>query len=471
MMKQHDCDTVREMVFNYRRGELSELDSALFEETLQECEECSRYVHRVLDVLDVTLHAQAQDYLDRPIDDDFADALFASISQQLLEGEPELDDLPEDGEDEPVRMPVRLEFATSFEQDMAQEDEDDLSVPGHRPLWLGLAALLLVGVGAGAMAMFALEPVEPERAPVAVSASSDVALSRAFEQLQPQAPTTRAVKVFANHSARWTLEGKSPEYVLRLEQGTVLVEFLPRQKQDHLKVISGQTEVAVLGTVFYVSAEEPAQDRPARVGVLTGKVRVKQPQSPGQPAREVTLEDGEETTPTLQKTSMQQGIRAQSLVDLGAHRTALARRDAPTKIAAVAPKAPVEEPAAQGAQQPEPPAHPQPTTTSRGPSQEDLRARAQKSLRDRDYARAAKSYERLLDRLPPDHGERASVRLELARLYMRYLGKRDLAILHLRKFVQQHPLDVAAPSARRQLCQLLGMRAAQDPVCVSLHMK
>ena len=110
------------------------------------------------------------------------------------------------------------------------------------------------------------------------------------------------------------------------------------------------------------------------------------------------------------------------------------------------------------------------TPVRKATSDEELRKQAQKALRERDYQRAAKSYERLLERLPRGHNERASIRLELARLYMRYLGQRERAIDHLREFVEQHPLDVAAPSARRQLCQLLGMRASKDPACISLQM-
>ena len=68
--------------------------------------------------------------------------------------------------------------------------------------------------------------------------------------------------------------------------------------------------------------------------------------------------------------------------------------------------------------------------------------REEKALRERDYSRAAKNYERLLERLPKAHNERASIRLELARLYMRYLGQRERAIDHLREFVEQHPLDL-----------------------------
>ena len=56
----------------------------------------------------------------------------------------------------------------------------------------------------------------------------------------------------------------------------------------------------------------------------------------------------------------------------------------------------------------------------------------------------------------------------MARLYTRNLSQRDKAIEHLREFVEQHPHDVAAPSARRKLCSLLGMRAHKEPACHTL---
>ncbi|CAN0582484.1 unnamed protein product, partial [Laminaria digitata] len=157
-------------------------------------------------------------------------------------------------------------------------------------LKLAIAAAVLLGVG-GALLATQLEPGgeqprdqdglavndEGNHSPARVEpATSDASLARAFEQLQPQRASDDTIKVFASAGAKWKLVGKAPEHLLELEQGTVLVEFLPRQKNERLKVVSGETEVAVLGTVFYVSAEEPGEARPARVGVITGKVRVEQ---------------------------------------------------------------------------------------------------------------------------------------------------------------------------------------------------
>ena len=489
MTRSHDCETIREMVFNYRRGELSELDAALFEESLLACHDCATYVGRIIDMLDVSVEAEAQVYVERPIDASFADSLFDSIAAQIEA--PAFDDDDEDmdeeeGVDNTPNPPVRLEFVSQEKRDEEAIDDElfnfeDGAQASRWPRYLAAAAVLL-GLGIGALV---LKPWEKSAAQddaiaendqdgaadnlEAISATPDAALAKAFQQLQPQNKANDTIKVFASAGAKWKLEGKAPDHKLRLEQGTVLVEFLPKGDNEHLHVISGETEVAVLGTVFYVSAEEPGEDKPARVGVITGKVRVKQPAAGKEEPVEVMLEDGQESKGGVQIRAIEPGMKQQTeaFVDIKAHQKALAERNEPPKEHA---KVDVEV---------EPPVKVKPeedqkvaatTPVRKATSDEELRKQAQKALRERDYQRAAKSYERLLERLPRGHNERASIRLELARLYMRYLGQRERAIDHLREFVEQHPLDVAAPSARRQLCQLLGMRASKDPACISLQM-
>lgn len=492
MIRSHDCDTIREMVFNYRRGELSELDAALFEESLIECDECATYVGRIIDMLDVSIEAEAQDYIDRPIDASFADSLFDAIAAEIESpsSEDHDDDDEDDGdhdhaqsdEEAELRPPVRLEFVTeqrdeeAIDDELFDFDEDAEQAASTWPKWLAVAAVIL-GVGIGALMTRPWEKASVEDAPdglaedttAPVSATPDAALAKAFQQLQPQGKANDTIKVFASSGAKWKLEGASPDHRLRLERGTVLVEFLPENDNEKLRVISGETEVAVLGTVFYVSAEEPGQDKPARVGVITGKVSVKQP-APGKEAPvEVMLEDGQENNGGEEVREIQPTMKQQTeaFVDIKAHQKALAERTDPPEEHAKADVKPL------------PPKETKPEKAEevvvaaparKTSSDAALRKQAQKALRERDYARAAKTYERLLERLPRGHNERASIRLELARLYMRYLGQRERAIEHLREFVEQHPLDVAAPSARRQLCQLLGMRASKDPACISLQM-
>ena len=115
MTRSHDCETIREMVFNYRRGELSELDAALFEESLLACHDCATYVGRIIDMLDVSVEAEAQVYVERPIDASFADSLFDSIAAQIeapaFDGDDEDMD-EEEGVDNTPNPPVRLEFVS-----------------------------------------------------------------------------------------------------------------------------------------------------------------------------------------------------------------------------------------------------------------------------------------------------------------------------------------------------------------------
>jgi len=490
MTRSHDCEAIREMVFNYRRGELSELDAALFEESLITCHECATYVGRIIDMLDVSVEAEAQDYIERPIDASFADSLFDSIAAQIeapaSEDGDELErEEKEANEASEPKPPVRLEFVTQSNLDEEAIDDElfDFEDEQHASMWpryLAAAAVLL-GIGIGALVLKPWEePAQQDNNAIAendqeqdgadldeASATPDAALAKAFQQLQPQNKTSDTIKVFASDGAKWRLEGKAPDHKLRLEQGTVLVEFLPKEDNERLHVVSGETEVAVLGTVFYVSAEEPGEDKPARVGVITGKVRVKQPASGKEAPVEVMLEDGQESKGGVQIRAIEPSMKQQTeaFVDIKAHQKALAERhEAPKEHA----KADIEPPVKVKPEEDQKVAATAPV--KKVTSDEDLRKQAQKALRERDYSRAAKNYERLLERLPKAHNERASIRLELARLYMRYLGQRERAIDHLREFVEQHPLDVAAPSARRQLCQLLGMRASKDPACISLQM-
>jgi len=94
-----------------------------------------------------------------------------------------------------------------------------------------------------------------------------------------------------------------------------------------------------------------------------------------------------------------------------------------------------------------------------------LRDEAREALRAGDASRAASLYEEALTRLGPAAPEAASVRLELARLYASRLGQSGRAVEHLRAFVDRYPEDVAAPSARQQLCRMLGPGAGDDVRC------
>ncbi len=503
-IKPHSCSTIREMVYNYRRGELSEVDAALFEDTVAACPACGRYASRLIDMLDVVDQAEAEDYLGKPIDAEFSDDLFASILAGVQSSESSPLDVHEDDEVDTVRddFPelgqleaslerqhttgagvVRLDDYMRHGQHTEEEDEEPLT--SHAPTmrrFLVLAATMLGVLGAGYLMYGALETPELEQADTQAQQqlakqARKIKHLKDFETLAPQASTPDAIKIFANNDARWRIEGSSPDYTLHLEQGTVLVEFLPTKKES-LRVLTQETRVDVVGTVFYVSAEQDADsdEEVARVGVLTGKVRVK----PSSEREVVELEDGQqiEEDATITSIELETFERSKSLIDLDAHRAVLAKRaknalaakSSPKKKTSVMVPTPLREDApTPGLIEKTAPAKKEAAPAMKKPSRREmLQDTAQKAMRDKDYARAAESLEELLTLLPEGNMERATFRLELARIYMRHIGKRRDAIRHLRLFVDQHPNDVAAPSARRQLCRLLGPDSSTDPVCLTI---
>lgn len=494
-IKPHSCETIRDMVYNYRRGELSELDAALFEDTIASCPSCGRYANRIMGMLDSVNEVSPEDYLGQEISPEFKDDLFSSImanidspeSTELVDGEMEQVNLHEPDVDTRTassRAVVQLDDYMRGVKPDSELDEDDFFHTSSSRLtrFTMFAAAALLTVIGGAYFWSTQSPIEhdePSHLAFApddgdmVDNARDIKHLQAFDGMRLEKKTPDAVKVFASNEASWRIEESTPGgYTLHLEQGTILVEFLPT-KREKLQVISHDTRVNVVGTVFYVSAQDEHDEKNARVGVLTGKVRVKP--APEQPV--VELEDGQQLQEDARISQVPDGTveRSKTMIDLEAHRAILKARarKAPEQqdtqrepeVRVAEKRAPVQNvkskqvvadkslsPAAQDSATPD-----DPVTR--------LQAEAKQALRDKDYSHATRKIEELLEVLPASHPERATYRLELARLFVRNSGKREEAIKQLRIFISEHPTDVAAPSARRQMCRLLGSRSAQDAEC------
>ena len=514
-IRPHSCETIREMVYNYRRGELSEVDAALFEDTISSCPSCGRYARRVISMLDAADEVSPEDYIGQPLSPSYEDDLFASIlsgisapleSSSFAEAHAShLDDASTPLTDDAVDLPepilrtaqsssspssavVRLDdymrgtrpLATAHASDLEGDDEDSPTLSAKTPRlgWFLAAAAILTAIGATYWAVHATSTVQPpeQRAGGSVEMaqkSRDIKYLKSLDKMRFDATTPDAIKVFASQGASWSIEGDAPDYTLHLDQGTILVEFLPT-KRERLKVVSHQTSVDVVGTVFYVAAnEDSAQDdaHNARVGVLTGKVRVKP--SPATPV--VELEDGQQLQEDARISSVPEAAfeRSRHMIDLDAHRAILAARQekrseiATGEVPDNEPEQTPQKPRRADARKLAPDAPREVTAPiSSAPRIDTLKKEATHALREKDYAHAARKIEQLLAIMPDAHPERATFRLELARLYMRHSGKRQHAIDQLRIFIAEHPTDVAAPSARRQLCRLLGPESTRETECI-----
>lgn len=462
MNRAHDCKHLREQLFDYRRAELSALDAAQFEEEVAACPDCAARTGRLIGLLDLAAEAPADVWLDTPAEDaagdPLGDALFASISQRLLavqgadvssvESKPSPDISPAESRE------VRLHGPLAELGAAANDDDDEVAPRRSFVPWLVAAACAALALGAAYKLGGAGEVAAPQE-PAQIAAKAD-AKPADLGALAAASSAPDAVKVFASEGATWTLEREAQGYVVRLSGGTLLIEFLPGAGES-LRVETPDSQVEVVGTVFFVRAKV-AQAQEA-VGVLAGSVRVKR--AGEQAGRLLKRGQGIEADGDVRELEPVTFEQVRPHVDLEAHDAALrARADsaAPVKAQQGAP--------AELVKPPEPAVIPdQPIKQAPAPRVEtiaQLRQRATDALAARQYAQAAQDYERILQRTGAASPEAATLRLELARLYMRELNQREPALNHLRAFLKDHPGDVAAPSARRQLCRLVG---PEDPQC------
>jgi ferric-dicitrate binding protein FerR (iron transport regulator) len=421
----HDCQQTWERALDARRGELSELERLRLEEELAACDRCARRAGRVCALLDEASdeaqgawHAAAAD----------TDARFAQLMGAL-------DDAP--AAEEPQEATPRLTSA--------------------RAAWALAAAASLAALVAGWGWWSARAPSSPAPA--------------APPRMARATGTPPAVGVYADEGARWTL-GEGPAHELRLTQGAALVDFVP-VGQDTLSLRAGDVHARVVGTVVYLSVEDPA--RPL-VAVLVGEVELS---APGQPPRR--LREGEAAQgPALSPATLPDALvaRADALIDLERHRRLTARlraespaptevaEAAPAEVAEVARAAPPRRTAPRVARPaPVAPAPVEPAPVEVPPAQPSLEEEAREALRRNEHLRAAALHERWLAQVPSTSAQAATLRLELTRLYLHRLGRRREAIAHLRGLLQNNPDDLASPQARRQLCELLGEDARDEPLC------
>ena len=339
-----DCKRVREMAFNYRRGELSAEDMRFVDEHLLDHEECCVFVERIWGMLD---HAEALE-ADEWVDID-GDALFSRIATVLAEDETE-DDSSDAAFDDLV---ARLGSA-SDDSTVITELEPPERAGRRRGVVIVLAAaavLLLLGdialrvaqirtappTGHAVHAVAAWQPSVDDAPELDEIEPSPERRPTALATVEPTDSEVDAVDVFAQPGAIWDLSGDGEDFVLEVSQGTVLVEFLP-ENDEALEVIAPGVRAQVVGTVFFVDVpeeapEESEDERTADIGVLVGAVDV-------EPERgnRVRLSDGAvlERGASVRAIDTDTMEDAGSLVDLALHVErlgALREADEPVELA------------------------------------------------------------------------------------------------------------------------------------------
>lgn len=465
------CRDVRKYAYEYRRGELEDVERRKFDEHVATCEQCQDYVNRLEGMLDSAAVHEYGAGLDREemfesivdevrrrdggsawaradseadADDDEQpldrDRLFSRITEELavVDGES-----PSTSRDNVVPLAERIEQAA----DAPQAESSD-----SRPVSVYVIAALAAGLLIGIALPYLLDSPSPapEDRGVAKQEQPDeaepvdepkrVEARLADLTLQPTPASVDDVRVFGEPMANWSIASQGKRRTMKLDRGTVLVEFVGRDDAE-LSFEADRFTVHVTGTIFYASAED------GLVGVVTGSVEVET-----RDGDTVRLVDGQEWVDGEGLRAAPKSTRRDATlhVDPDEHRRALKRaaRDegppAPEKLTA-----------------PRPPMSKEVAKTPR----ERLRNSADQALRDGRYAVAAQYYERMVAEFSAADPANASLRLDLARIYIRHLHQPARAAVHLRRFVEDRPGDPARASAKSELCRIVSETGQIEPIC------
>ena len=412
-------------------------------------------------------------------DEDKADALFSAIAQEIRTTSPL-----------PAQVPAD---AANIET----HDADDLfaTVPPPRrrqaPVFFAVAAVVLLTFGL--VYLLQAPPEQAPQQPVVVADNADTtpappavpAPANRFADLTTTAQGTDDIRVYALPGAEWELT-EGAENRLDLRQGAIFVEYI-RQADESLTVHTNTFDVRVVGTVFYVSAESAESE----VGVLTGTVEVAMAeQETGIRVQGGEQFDTETGTTTLHPETLEQLMQrvdpAEHEVRLQQATAALQNTEVPNDPALQRPvdqisalpapgverNLPRESARPSGAPEedaasirPEPPVAVEEPDASPRTTTADLLAAGRSAERNGEWRVAAESYEQALRVMPRGAHDAATVRLDLARIYLRRLQSPESGMQQLRTFLQTWPQDPAAPSVREELCRLAAERNLTESLC------
>ena len=471
----NECDAIRDLSFDYRSGELPEVERRRVDDHLDSCASCVDHFSRIATLLEAptALAEEAAAGID-------PDALFARITAQI------------DAESSPSNTLVLSEKSSVTQRFSALASESTLNIdvnalpsaptaasppdtaaewgtdtpanldsswsPRSRNVWW-VAAIAAVFAGALATGVWrAAQPAPPDFDLPVLADNSRIELPN----LSAPAPT---VELRGTADALWHLsdEEGSPR-VLTVDAGAVLVEYLPDDGRD-LTVHAPDRTFVVVGTVFFVDTTGDSTE----VGVLTGAVEIA-----GERVTDGGMHDGHGTRPM----SGEERARWSGHVDVAMHEVRLeaatVRADRIELPPAGPPTGEVTIAAAQirpASEHASPPSREERERPSRDRSVRSepapvappvtLREQAERAMAEQRWADATDAYERLIRNGSVSSG----ARLDLARLYLRRLDEPARAVPHLRAFVERNPTDPVAESARRELCRILEASGEEEPLC------
>lgn len=371
MNNEMTCAEVEPLIFELRRGELSDVKKTEVDQHLRKCATCRQLAEKMDLMFQSAIDADAEDWAD--ID---AAPLFARVeaevsktsAPEVVDPDQRLDDMFEAartadddawGSFDSDALFDRIAGQVAQKKDTAdvvelrpEQSVDEDETPRGGRGWIGVivaaaACAAVVAwwgfeIGSPAPTDSSADRPAPELAsshsetqtddPATTGAkkNTDDATKPSFSlpPMQPVTNSRESVKLFASSDARFDLDEENAP--LRLRQGSVLVEYLPEARSEFAVRSHGYT-VTVVGTVFSVNARAEGD---VRIAVFEGAVRVTNPDG-----STVEVESGEFVAPEGRgKLTETTTTEASRYVDLKAHRALLAaRRTAERSAKVVAP--------------------------------------------------------------------------------------------------------------------------------------
>ncbi len=441
-MTRLTCDNVRSYAFLIRHERLDPVVASEVAEHCSGCVECSAYVGRLDDVLSVAAEMPAS--VVPKVD---ADALFGRImgaieggsaeytpdasagSSVSPNGDTELDDGGVSERSDTVAATLPAGTSSRTDGDGGAGDRGR----GVRFGGLMLAAAMLVALFAGLFASGILE-----RAP------GEAAVLQPLAGLAWESPAAEeSATIVPAEGAVWERVTGG----VRLESGSLVIEYLGVDGRSFV-VTTPHREIAVTGTVLFVSVGEATE-----AGVVVGSIEVRDSDDRQRTLRDGQMIGGHGVVDVPAETA---GVIA-AVVDVAGHNARLERRreEARTRAEAEARAAEAARLAAE--------------RRAAAPARVSEREEVRTSRRERGYAamRAGEYREAatLLERALRSGEGGASLRLDLARIYLRHLGRTEAAVRHLEAFVRSAPNDPASGAVRAQLCGLEAGRARAPDLC------